>query len=217
MSFILNLFSSQDTRPTLHLPLSSPTSRTTYSSSSTPVTITEKQNAAALKVLLKRHKHILRTEYSLLVMDYKQALDYAAQEYKRARKQAELTLQRRSEEAVRRQMEIIAASEEVLRADDKTKAVFLKFQKEWMGAIEEGVVGGIDTGTVSTIGGESVGTYERDEEMAVMPGLGTIELEGFMVQDTAPSQQNETETKEENDDRDAIRSSPVEGRVTFAL
>ncbi|KAF9913040.1 hypothetical protein EC991_005908 [Linnemannia zychae] len=180
MSFILNLFSSHD-EP------SSPTSPTTTTTPVSPsTTSTDKQNAAALKALIKLHKQALRAEYSRFVLDYKLALDHAAQEHKRARKQAEVDLQRRAEEAVRRRMEVIAESEEVLRADDKTRKMFMEFQRSLLGdalpvgAATSGVSGfaGLDVGTV----GE--GGRREGEELMMMQGLGTVEIEGFLVQDT---------------------------------
>ncbi|KAG9070319.1 hypothetical protein KI688_009656 [Linnemannia hyalina] len=152
MTFFSNLFSHNDTpSPTSPTSPSSPTSPTTTS------TATEKQNAAALKTLIKSHKQVLRVEYSRLVLDYKLALETAAKEHKRARKQAEEILQRRSVEAVRRQMEVIAGSDEVLRADEKTRGLFVELQKSWLGA--------------------TAGEF----------GTGTMVIEGFLVQDTYSS------------------------------
>ncbi|KAF9538526.1 hypothetical protein EC957_006675 [Mortierella hygrophila] len=159
MTFFSNLFSHNDTpSPTSPASPSSPTSPTITS------TATEKQNAAALKALIKSHKQALRVEYSRLVLDYKLALETAAQEHKRARKQAEEILQCRSVEAVRRQMEVIAGSDEVLRADEKTKGLFVELQKSWLGA-----------------------TAGVGEALADEFGTGTMVIEGFLVQDTYSS------------------------------
>ncbi|KAG0276824.1 hypothetical protein BGZ97_010026, partial [Linnemannia gamsii] len=160
-----------------------------------------KQNAAALKALIKSHKHALRAEYSRLVLDYKLTIETAAQEHKRARKQAEEVLQRRSVEAVRARMEVIAGSEEVLRADEKTRGLFVEFQKSWLGAAAGAGVALADVGTAATGGGGDgggdvgegiVGEVRREGEGGMTMimqefGTGTMEIEGFLVQDTYSS------------------------------
>ncbi|KAF9094575.1 hypothetical protein BGX29_009452 [Mortierella sp. GBA35] len=179
MSFILNLFSSNN-NDTL-----------SFSSLSSSSTTSEKQNAAALKALIKSHKQSLRAEYSRLVLDYKVALEIAAQEHKRARKQAEEILQRRSVEAVRREMELIAGSEEVLRADEKTKATFLEFQRSWM---HLGAAGAVDSaGDADVIGNGLIGG--RGGEMRWFGDL----------------------TTEEDVDTLQSRSSCLDGKVTFLV
>ncbi|KAK3813637.1 MAG: hypothetical protein JOS17DRAFT_821226 [Linnemannia elongata] len=205
MTFFSNLFSHNDTSsPTSPVSPSSPTSPSTTS------TATEKQNAAALKALIKSHKQALRVEYSRLVLDYKLALETAAQEHKRARKQAEETLQRRSVEAVRRQMEVIAGSDEVLRADEKTKGLFVEFQKSWMGAAAGVGEALADVGTIDGTVGQGVGGGggEREGGMTMIMhefGTGTMEIEGFLVQDTYSSSLS-VSTDTERD-----------GRVTFNI
>ncbi|KAF9123794.1 hypothetical protein BGW39_008687 [Mortierella sp. 14UC] len=205
MSFILNLFTFNDDP-------SSPTSPTTPASpSTTTATTTNKQNAAALKALIKLHKQALRAEYSRFVLDYKLALDHAAQEHKRARKQAEVDLQRRAEQAVRRRMEVIAGSEEVLRADEKTRRVFLEFQRSLLGD-----AGGTGTAGVAGIVGFDVGTIGeggRGEGLMMMQGFGTVEIEGFLVQD-AYSSLPFTESGSV-DVVQGTQSAPMNGKVTF--
>ncbi|KAK5822907.1 hypothetical protein F5H01DRAFT_336818 [Linnemannia elongata] len=209
MTFFSNLFSHNDTPST-----TSPTSLASPSSPTSPATAstaTEKQNAAALKALIKSHKQALRVEYSHLVLDYKLALETAAQEHKRARKQAEEILQRRSVEAVRRQMEVIAGSDEVLRADEKTRGLFVEFQKSWMGAAAGVGEALADVGTVGSTVGQGVRGGARGEREGGMTmimqefGTGTMEIEGFLVQDTySPSLPVSTGTERD-------------GRVTFTV
>ncbi|KAG0276178.1 hypothetical protein BGZ96_003432 [Linnemannia gamsii] len=204
MTFFSNLFSNND-------PLAPSTS--SPSSPTSPTTTSEKKNAAALKALIKSHKHALRAEYSRLVLDYKLALDAAAQEHKRARKQAEEVLQHRSVEAVRARMEVIAGSEEVLRADDKTKGLFVEFQKSWMGAA---VGAGVELADVGTDGGAGIGKgavgeigREGEGGMTVIMqefGTGTMEIEGFLVQDTYSSSSSPVSVGTEKD-----------ARVTFTI
>ncbi|KAK3844641.1 MAG: hypothetical protein J3R72DRAFT_437665 [Linnemannia gamsii] len=215
MSFILNLFSSHDDPSTP----SSPTSPDTpVSPTTTPTTTTtDKQNAAALKSLIKLHKQALRAEYSRFVLDYKLALDLATQEHKRARKHAEEVLQRRAGEAVRRRMEVIAGSEEVLRADEKTRKVFLEFRRSLLGDAPAtvGAVGGSAAIEVEPIGGGTIegGGEVGREGVMMMQGFEPVEIQGFLVPDTYSS----FPFSAQDNDGQEIQFSNMNGKVTFMV
>ncbi|KAF9079570.1 hypothetical protein BGX29_005362, partial [Mortierella sp. GBA35] len=95
-------------------------------------TPSEKENAAALKSLINDHKATLKTEIKQYETDYKQTLKDAEAEYKRAKKQAAETMYRSSIDAVKREIDIITATDEYANSDAKTKAKIAQFQT-WMG------------------------------------------------------------------------------------
>ncbi|KAF9927253.1 hypothetical protein FBU30_003364 [Linnemannia zychae] len=94
-------------------------------------TLSEKENSAALKTLVKDHRAALKVEYKQFYTDYKQALKDAENEYRQAKKQAEETMHLRTIEAVKREIEIIMTTDEYANADEKTKAKMAQFQS-WM-------------------------------------------------------------------------------------
>ncbi|KAF9118927.1 hypothetical protein BGW39_000742 [Mortierella sp. 14UC] len=94
--------------------------------------LSEKENAAALKSLVKDHKAALKVECKQYESDYKQALKDAEIEYKRVKKQAEDDMYRKTIDAVKREVEIIATTDEYANSDAKTKAKIIQFQS-WMG------------------------------------------------------------------------------------
>lgn len=90
-------------------------------------------------------------------------------------------------------MEVIAGSDEVLRADEKTRGLFVEFQKSWMGAAAGVGEALADEGTIGSTIGQRVGGGEGGEREGGMTmimqefGTGTMEIEGFLVQDTYSS------------------------------
>lgn len=107
-------------------------------------------------------------------------------------------------------MEVIAGSDEVLRADEKTKGLFVEFQKSWMGAAAGVGEALADVGTIDGTVGQGVGGGggEREGGMTMIMhefGTGTMEIEGFLVQDTYSSSLS-VSTDTERD-----------GRVTFNI
>ncbi|KAF9913032.1 hypothetical protein EC991_005900 [Linnemannia zychae] len=94
--------------------------------------LSERENAAALKSLVKDHKAALKIEYKQYESDYKQALKDAEIEYKRAKIQAEEDMYRKTIDAARREIEIISTTDEYANSDEKTKAKIAQFQS-WMG------------------------------------------------------------------------------------
>ncbi|KAF9147486.1 hypothetical protein BG015_010880 [Linnemannia schmuckeri] len=101
-----------------------------FSSDSTA--LSERENTALLKALVKDHKAALKVEYKQYELEYKQALKDAEVEYKRAKKQAEEDMYRKTLEAVKREVDIIATTDEYANSDAKTKAKIAQFQN-WMG------------------------------------------------------------------------------------
>ncbi|KAF9130372.1 hypothetical protein BGX30_013550 [Mortierella sp. GBA39] len=95
-------------------------------------TLSERENTNLLKALVKDHKATLKVEYKQYELDYKQALKDAEAEYKRAKKQAEEDMYRKMLEAVKREVDIITATDEYANSDAKTKVKIAQFQN-WMG------------------------------------------------------------------------------------
>ncbi|KAI8601238.1 hypothetical protein EDD21DRAFT_353854 [Dissophora ornata] len=98
MSFIYNLFASDNSTPA------------------------EKENAAALKVMIKDHMTALTSEYKQHEIEYKQALEIAESEYKRAKEQAKMDVIHKTLDAVKREVDIITTTDEFANSDAKTKA-----------------------------------------------------------------------------------------------
>ncbi|KAH7036939.1 hypothetical protein BKA57DRAFT_496634 [Linnemannia elongata] len=95
-------------------------------------TPSEKENAAALKALIKSHKTALKSEFKQYDTDCKQTIKEAEAEYKRVKKQAEETMLRQTLDAVNREIEVILETDEYKGSDDKTKAKMVQFQS-WVG------------------------------------------------------------------------------------
>ncbi|KAK5822902.1 hypothetical protein F5H01DRAFT_336803 [Linnemannia elongata] len=91
-------------------------------------TPSEKENAAALKALIKTHKSALKTEIKQYDTDCKQTIKEAEAEYKRVKKQAEETMFRQTLDAVNREIEVILETDEYKGSDEKTKAKIAQFQ-----------------------------------------------------------------------------------------
>ena len=123
-----------------------------YFCSSSSLTDSEKENRAALKVLIKERKSFLKveakeykTEYKRTVEEaevkYKQvkeqshddknAINEAEGEYKRTKKQAKEELREKVFVRVSAEIDAIVATEEYAKADDKTRGKVDKFRK-WM-------------------------------------------------------------------------------------
>jgi hypothetical protein len=94
--------------------------------------LSERENAALLKALVKDHKAALKVEHKQYELDYKQALKDAEIEYKRAKRQAEDDMYRKTLEAVKREVDIITTTDEYANSDAKTKVKIAQFQN-WMG------------------------------------------------------------------------------------
>ncbi|KAK3813642.1 MAG: hypothetical protein JOS17DRAFT_779294 [Linnemannia elongata] len=92
----------------------------------------EKENAAALKALIKTHKTALKSEIKQYDTDCKQTIKEAEAEYKRVKKQAEETMLRQTLDAVNREIEVILSTDEYMGSDEKTKAKIAQFQS-WVG------------------------------------------------------------------------------------
>lgn len=111
-------------------------------------------------------------------------------------------------------MEVIAGSEEVLRADEKTKGLFVEFQKSWMGAAVGAGVGLADVGMTGggvVVGEGAVREVGREGEGGMTMimqefGTGTMEIEGILVQDTYSSSSSPVSVGTERD-----------ARVTFTI
>ncbi|KAG0249553.1 hypothetical protein BG011_009133 [Mortierella polycephala] len=119
MSFIFNIFSSN------------------------PATPSEKENAAALKVIIKDHKSALKAEYKQHETEYKQAVKEADAEYKRSKQEAKDKLYRNTMEAVSREIDIITATDEYVNSDKKTKTKIDDF-KSWINTETEKHLGESD-------------------------------------------------------------------------
>ncbi|KAH7036935.1 hypothetical protein BKA57DRAFT_496631 [Linnemannia elongata] len=91
-------------------------------------TPSEKENAAALKALIKSHKTALKTEIKQYDTDCKQTIKEAEAGYKRVKKQAEETMFRQTLDAVNREIEVILETDEYKGSDEKTKAKIAQFQ-----------------------------------------------------------------------------------------
>ncbi|KAK3813639.1 MAG: hypothetical protein JOS17DRAFT_450837 [Linnemannia elongata] len=131
-----NSFSHPHTHTPTHNPLTSNLTTTMsfiYNyfacDNSTP---SEKENAAALKALIKTHKTALKSEIKQYDTDCKQTIKEADAEYKRVKKQAEETMFRQTLDAVNREIEVIMATDEYKGSDEKTKAKMVQFQS-WVG------------------------------------------------------------------------------------
>ncbi|KAF8929409.1 hypothetical protein BGZ58_008953 [Dissophora ornata] len=112
MSFIFNIFSSNST------------------------TASEKENAAALKAIIKDHKSALKAESQRYEAEYKQALKDAEAEYKQAKQQAKDNLHRNLLSAVKREVDSITATEAFVNSDAKTKSKIENF-KAWVDSSAE--------------------------------------------------------------------------------
>ncbi|KAF9147485.1 hypothetical protein BG015_010879, partial [Linnemannia schmuckeri] len=89
-------------------------------------TPSEKENAAALKAIIKSHKTALKSEFKQYEIDCKQTVKEAEAEYKRVKKQAEETMVRQTLDAVNREIEVILATDEYKGSDEKTKAKLIQ-------------------------------------------------------------------------------------------
>ncbi|KAG9070318.1 hypothetical protein KI688_009655 [Linnemannia hyalina] len=96
------------------------------------LTPSEKENAAALKAIIKTNKTALKSEIKQYDTDCKQTVKEAEAEYKRVKKQAEETMYRQTLDAVNREIEVIMATDEYKGSDEKTKAKMVQFQS-WVG------------------------------------------------------------------------------------
>ncbi|KAG0354355.1 hypothetical protein BC939DRAFT_443230 [Gamsiella multidivaricata] len=112
MSFIFNIFSDNSVTPS------------------------EKENAAALKAIIKDHKTALKAENKRFEAEYKQAVKDAEVEYKRAKQEAKDDLIRKTLDAVKREVDIITATDEFANSDAKTKGKIEGF-RSWMNSAEE--------------------------------------------------------------------------------
>ncbi|KAG0281694.1 hypothetical protein BGZ96_001052 [Linnemannia gamsii] len=92
----------------------------------------EKENAAALKTIIKTHKTALKTEIEQYETECKQTIREAEAEYKRVKKQAEEDMYRKTFDAVKREVDIITTTDEYANSDAKTKAKITQFQS-WIG------------------------------------------------------------------------------------
>ncbi|KAG0312397.1 hypothetical protein BGZ97_011212 [Linnemannia gamsii] len=95
-------------------------------------TPSEKENAAALKAIIKSHKSALKSEIKQYDTDCKQTVKEAEAEYRRIKKQAEEAMFRQTLDAINREIETIMATDEYKGSDEKTKAKFVQFQS-WVG------------------------------------------------------------------------------------
>ncbi|GJJ76940.1 hypothetical protein EMPS_09299 [Entomortierella parvispora] len=123
-----------------------------YFCSSSSLTDSEKENRAALKVLIKDRKGSLKVEAKEYKTEYKcateeaeikyrqvkdqshndrAAVDVAEAEYKRTKKQAKEELHQKIFIRVSAEIDAIVATEEYAKADDKTRGKVDKFRK-WM-------------------------------------------------------------------------------------
>jgi hypothetical protein len=95
----------------------------------------EKENATALKAIIKDHKTVLKVEYKRFEIEYKQAVKEAEAEYKRAKEQAKGELFRKTMDMVKREIDVITATDEYANSDAKTKSKIDNF-KSWMSSAE---------------------------------------------------------------------------------
>jgi len=102
-----------------------------YFSSNSAATESEKENAAALKVMFKERKDFLKTESKKYEVEYKQTLQEADLEYKRAKDQAKEELQRKILTTVNTEFDTIMATDQYANADAKTKSK-LEGVRSWM-------------------------------------------------------------------------------------
>ncbi|KAG0281691.1 hypothetical protein BGZ96_001049, partial [Linnemannia gamsii] len=91
-----------------------------------------KENATALKAIIKSHKTSLKSEIKQYENDCKQTVKEAEDEYKRVKKLAEEAMLRQTLNAVNREIEVIMTTDEYKGSDEKTKAKFAQFQS-WVG------------------------------------------------------------------------------------
>ncbi|KAF9927258.1 hypothetical protein FBU30_003369 [Linnemannia zychae] len=103
-----------------------------YFCSSSTMTPSEKENAAALKAMIKSHKSALKAEFKQHESTCKNTIKDAEAEYRRVKKQAEETMYRNILDAVNREIEIVMTTDEYMGADEKTKSKLVQFQ-EWIG------------------------------------------------------------------------------------
>ncbi|KAG0354356.1 hypothetical protein BC939DRAFT_526645 [Gamsiella multidivaricata] len=99
-------------------------------------TSAEKENAAALRAMVKDHKTALKAEVKLYEAEYKQTLDKADEEYKRVKVQAKAEMFRKTMDALKREVDIITATDEFANSDTKTKGKIEGF-RSWMSSAEE--------------------------------------------------------------------------------
>ncbi|KAF9141588.1 hypothetical protein BGX30_004505 [Mortierella sp. GBA39] len=95
-------------------------------------TPSEKENAAALKAIIKTNKTALKSEIKQYDTDCKQVVKEAEAEYKRVKKQAEETMFRQTLDAINREIEVIMETDEYKGSDEKTMAKIAQFQS-WVG------------------------------------------------------------------------------------
>ncbi|KAG0305314.1 hypothetical protein BGZ98_004319 [Dissophora globulifera] len=104
--------------------------------SSNSATPAEKENAAALKAIIKDHKSALKVELKQYEAEYKIALKVADAEYKRAKEQAKVDVIRKTLLVVTREVDTISATQEYANSDAKTKGKIQKF-RAWMDNVTE--------------------------------------------------------------------------------
>jgi hypothetical protein len=128
-----------------------------YFCSSSSLADSEKENRAALKVMLKERKGLLKMEAKQFKSEYKQTMEGADQkyqqskeqarlyphdqkkslqedaekEYKRTKKQAKEALREKVSITVNAEIDAIVATEEYAKADSKTRGKVQKF-REWL-------------------------------------------------------------------------------------
>ncbi|KAF9913033.1 hypothetical protein EC991_005901 [Linnemannia zychae] len=118
-------------------------------------TPSEKENAAALKAIIKDHKSALKSEFKQYDVECKQTIKDAEAEYKRIKKEAEETMFKKTLDAVNREIEVILSTDEYKGSDEKTKAKIVQFQS-WVGCAGQWSHG---------CGGMARGEVKKEKEM----------------------------------------------------
>ncbi|KAI1302083.1 hypothetical protein EDD11_005754 [Mortierella claussenii] len=88
------------------------------SNNATPL---EKENAVAVKAMLKDRKSALKAEYREYELEYKQAIHEAEIQFKRAKDQAQEAMYRQVLSAVHREVDAVLMTEAYRGSDAKTK------------------------------------------------------------------------------------------------
>ncbi|GJJ76934.1 hypothetical protein EMPS_09293 [Entomortierella parvispora] len=94
-------------------------------------TESEKENAAALRLMFKERKDYIKSESKKYEIEYKQALHEADLEYKRAKDQAREDFQRKIQTTLNTEFDTIMATDEYANADAKTRSK-LEGMRNWM-------------------------------------------------------------------------------------
>ena len=147
----------------------------------------EKENATALKALIKTHKTALKSEIKQYDINCKHTIKEAEAEYKRVKKQAEETMFRQTLDAVNREIEVILATDEYKGSDENTKAKITQFQS-WVGCAGMSYCG-------AGCGGDK---KEQEQEMVKKEVLSDEKHQG-QEQQGLPSYQDDTSYANEKD------------------